>query len=81
MGARRTDYSEDEDVEDATESESGSDEEDDVNAIFDLAERRVHTLVRQVKGELEDIYPGIGDGITLANFVRFVQTKSSVLAD
>ena len=30
MGARRTDYSEDEDVEDATESESGSDEDDDV---------------------------------------------------
>ena len=65
------------------ESEATTDEESevDLDEQFDLEERKVHAMCRQLKGDLEDISPGIGDRITLANFVSWVRAHSSALAD
>ena len=69
------------DEEVTSEEEEEESEEEDANEVFDLAERKVHTLVKYVKDELDGIHPGIGDRITLANFVYWVRSKSSCLEE
>ena len=64
-----------------TSTDTDSEGETDVDETFDLEERKVHALCRHVKAELDDISPGIGDRITLANFVAWIRSKSSVLQD
>jgi hypothetical protein len=64
------------DTEEETESEG---DDDDAETEWEAAEEDVADLVDSMKRKLAQINPGIGDQITLARFVRFVESNSTAL--
>ena len=54
-------------------------EEEDAETEWEAAEEDVADLVNSIKRKLGQINPGIGDQITLARFVRFVESNSTAL--
>ncbi len=64
------------DTEEETESEE---EDDDAETEWEAAEEDVADLVDSIKRKLAQINIGIGDQITLARFVRFVESNSTAL--
>ena len=54
-------------------------EEDDATETWQEAESDVLDLVESLKQKLAQIHPGIGDQLTLARFVRFIEANSTCL--
>ena len=67
------------DVPDTEEDSETEEEEDDAETEWEAAEEDVADLVDSIKRKLAQINPGIGDQITLARFVRFVESNSTAL--
>ena len=67
------------DVPDTEEETESEEEEDDAETEWEAAEEDVADLVDSIKRKLAQINPGIGDQITLARFVRFVESNSTAL--
>ena len=69
--------------EESETTEDDTEEEDDdmngVRAEWEAYEDEVADLVDSLKRKLQQIDPGIGDQISLARFVRFVEANSSSL--
>jgi hypothetical protein len=65
----------------ATEEDTEEEDEDmdGVRAEWEAYEDEVADLVDSLKRKLQQIDPGIGDQISLARFVRFVEANSSSL--
>jgi hypothetical protein len=63
-------------TEESSEAES---EEDDATETWQEAESDVLDLVESLKQKLAQIHPGIGDQLTLARFVRFIEANSTCL--
>ena len=66
-------------AETATTDSEMSEEEDDVQQVWEQAEDRVADMVEALKSKLDKISPGIGDRITLAKFCTFVEANSTCL--
>lgn len=64
--------SDDETLSDVSESE-------EVRAQWEGMEDEIADLVDHLKRKLAQIDPGIGDRLTLARFVRFIEANSSAL--
>ena len=67
------------DVPDTEEETESEEEEDDAETEWEASEEDVADLVDSIKRKLAQINPGIGDQITLARFVRFVESNSTAL--
>ena len=67
------------DVPDTEEETESDEEEDDAETEWEASEEDVADLVDSIKRKLAQINPGIGDQITLARFVRFVESNSTAL--
>ena len=63
-------------TEESSEAES---EEDDATETWQEAESDVLDLVESLKQKLAQIHPGIGDQLTLARFVHFIEANSTCL--
>ena len=65
----------------ATEEDTEEEDEDmdGVRAEWEAYKDEVADLVDSLKRKLQQIDPGIGDQISLARFVRFVEANSSSL--
>lgn len=70
-----------ESVIEVTDEDSMSDvsESEEVRAQWEAMEDEIADLVDHLKRKLGQIDPGIGDRLTLARFVRFVEANSSAL--
>ena len=70
-----------ESVIEVTDEESMSDvsESEEVRAQWEAMEDEIADLVDHLKRKLAQIDPGIGDRLTLARFVRFIEANSSAL--
>ena len=66
---------------DVSEEESMSDasDADEVRREWEGMEDEIADLVDHLKRKLSQIDPGIGDRLTLARFVRFIEANSSAL--
>jgi hypothetical protein len=64
-----------------TDEESMSDvsESEEVRYQWEAMEDEIADLVDHLKRKLAQIDPGIGDRLTLARFVRFIEANSSAL--
>ena len=64
-----------------TDEDSMSDvsESEEVRAQWEGLEDEIADLVDHLKRKLAQIDPGIGDRLTLARFVRFIEANSSAL--
>ena len=64
-----------------TDEDSMSDvsESEEVRAQWEGMEDEIADLVDHLKRKLAQIDPGIGDCLTLARFVRFIEANSSAL--
>ena len=64
-----------------TDEDSMSDvsESEEVRAQWEGMEDEIADLVDHLKRKLAQIDPGIGDRLTLARFVRFIEANSSAL--
>lgn len=67
------------DIPDTEEDSETEEEEDDAETEWEASEEDVADLVDSIKRKLAQINPGIGDQITLARFVRFVESNSTAL--
>ena len=67
------------DVPDTEEETESEEEADDAETEWEASEEDVADLVDSIKRKLAQINPGIGDQITLARFVRFVESNSTAL--
>ena len=70
-----------ESVIEVTDEESMSDvsESEEVRYQWEAMEDEIADLVDHLKRKLAQIDPGIGDRLTLARFVRFIEANSSAL--
>ena len=68
-------------VKEESAEETSSEESDDEEAtdLWQEAENDVLDLVESLKQKLAQIHPGIGDQLTLARFVRFIEANSTCL--
>ena len=64
-----------------TDEDSMSDvsESEEVRHQWEAMEDEIADLVDHLKRKLAQIDPGIGDRLTLARFVRFIEANSSAL--
>ena len=64
-----------------TDEESMSDltDSEEVRVQWESMEDEIADLVDHLKRKLAQIDPGIGDRLTLARFVRFIEANSSAL--
>ena len=70
-----------ESVIEVTDEESMSDvsESEEVRYQWEAMEDEIADLIDHLKRKLAQIDPGIGDRLTLARFVRFIEANSSAL--
>ena len=70
-----------ESVIEVTDEESMSDvsESEEVRDQWEAMEDEIADLIDHLKRKLAQIDPGIGDRLTLARFVRFIEANSSAL--
>ena len=64
-----------------TDEDSMSDltDSEEVRAQWESMEDEIADLIDHLKRKLAQIDPGIGDRLTLARFVRFIEANSSAL--
>ena len=63
----------------AEETSSEESEDDEATDLWQEAENDMLDLVESLKQKLAQIHPGIGDQLTLACFVHFIEVNSTCL--